>query len=161
MSLAGSHLYAVGEMYHNVVAFDLTDISQPLNPIPNFSVNIYPPDSSFIYQRLVDSAEIYFQTIPNPFYLSNRWELRIQEKQPHVEALPEKQMGGAIAIILLCEDGIVVDGAKHIRTGLDVIRGLQITPDGKYAAVGGQEGGGIEYTRGKEWPGKSRNWSKG
>lgn len=47
--------------------------------------------------------------------------------------MPKKQTGDAIAIILLCEDGIVVDGAKHIRTGLDVIRGLQITPDGKYA----------------------------
>lgn len=27
MSPAGSHLYAIGEMYHNVFAFDLTDIS--------------------------------------------------------------------------------------------------------------------------------------
>ncbi|KAE8543186.1 hypothetical protein D1P53_000673 [Cryptococcus gattii VGV] len=104
-------------MYHNVFVFDLTDISQPLNPIPNFSVNIIPPTVPSSHQCLMNNAEIYFTTLPfrTTFYISNRYEA-----------------------------GIAADSAKHIRTGLDLFRGLQITPDGKYAAVGGQEGGGIE-----------------
>ncbi|WWC98833.1 hypothetical protein V866_005726 [Kwoniella sp. B9012] len=157
ISADGSRLYAIGEMSHNVFAFDLTDRSLPLNPIPNFSVNVIPPTVPASHQTLMDSAEIAFHPIfNNTLYVSNRWELRIQEREPYLDPLPERQPGDAIAIILLGPDGTTVDQLIHLRTELDVIRGLQITPDGKYAAVGGQEGGGIAIyeirgARGEEW----------
>ncbi|WWC60726.1 uncharacterized protein I303_103302 [Kwoniella dejecticola CBS 10117] len=145
LSADGSKLYAIGEMSHEVFAFDLNDDSQPLLPIPKFSVNIIPPTVPTSHQRLMDSSELYFHPkIPTTLYVTNRWELRIQEREPHLNALPEKQTGDAVAVILLAKNGVTVEGVKHIRTGLDVIRGMQITPDGKYAVLGGQEGGGIE-----------------
>ncbi|WVW81128.1 hypothetical protein I302_103119 [Kwoniella bestiolae CBS 10118] len=157
ISADGSHLYAIGEMSHNVFAFDLNDKSLPLDPIPHFSVNIIPPTVPFSHQALMDSAEILLHPIfSGTMYVSNRWELRIQERESHLAALSERQTGDAIAIILLSQGGTEVDRIVHVRTGSDVIRGMQITPDGKYAAVGGQEGGGIEIyeirgPRGEEW----------
>lgn len=106
----------------------------------------------------MDSAEICLHpTIPNVLYASNRLERHIAHHDPHIKDIPgELASGDAVAIILLSDDGKKVDSVKHVRTNVDVIRGMRLSNDGKYVVVAGQEGGGIEIyeisgSAGDEW----------
>ncbi|GKZ24456.1 hypothetical protein AbraCBS73388_011270 [Aspergillus brasiliensis] len=94
----------------------------------------------------MDSAEISLHpSIPNVVYVSNRWERHIAKREPHLQNVPQDlPQGDAIAIILLSDDGRKVKNIKHVRTNLDVIRGMRLSDDGKYVVVAGQEGGGVE-----------------
>lgn len=106
----------------------------------------------------MDSAELCIHPmIPNVLYASNRWERHIAEREPHLENVPETlPEGDAVAIILLSQDGRSVERIKYVRTGLDTIRGMRLSDDGRYVVLVGQEGGGIEIyaisgDRGDEW----------
>lgn len=104
----------------------------------------------------MDAAEIVLSpTHPRTLYASNRWELSVNEKNPELPDLP-KQSGDAVAIVLLNEKGDGVEDVKFVRTGCDQVRGMQVSKDGKYVALAGQEGGGVEIwevkgERGEEW----------
>lgn len=140
-------MYVIGELSHTVVAFDLsTSPAEDIQPIEGFAPSIIPPSVHLDKQENMDSAEICLHPhIPNILYASNRWERHIArgaiDLQNVSETLPP---GDAIAIILLSSDGTKVEQTKFVRTNLDVIRGMRISADGKYIAVVGQEGGGIE-----------------
>jgi 6-phosphogluconolactonase (cycloisomerase 2 family) len=97
----------------------------------------------------MSSAEICLNpTIPNVIYCSNRGQLHLKDTAG--------AKGDAVAIVLLSEDGSKVEEIKHVETGCDALRGMQISKDGKFAAIGGQDGGGVEIyqiggKRGDEW----------
>ena len=97
----------------------------------------------------MSSAEICLNpTIPNVVYCSNRGQLQLKDTAG--------AKGDAVAIVLLSQDGGKVEQIKFVETGCDQIRGMQISKDGKFAAVGGQNGGGVEIyqiggKRGDEW----------
>ncbi|KAK2600062.1 hypothetical protein QQS21_005226 [Conoideocrella luteorostrata] len=140
-------MYVIGELSHNVLAFDLTSSpAKNIQPIDGFSANIIPPGVHPEHQSMMDSAEISIHPkIPNVLYASNRWERHIAEREPHLENVSKDlPRGDTIAIILLSGDGKKVQCIKHVRTHLDTIRGFRLNDDGKYVVVAGQEGGGVE-----------------
>lgn len=152
-------MYVIGELSHAVVAFRLQ--SKPyagILPIDGFAPNVIPPDIHANHQGMMDAAEICLHpTIPNVLYVSNRWARHIARREPQLKDVPkELPSGDDIAIILLSEDGTKIEDTKHIRTGLDVIRGMRLSDDGKYVVAVGQEGGGIAIyeirgMRGDDW----------
>lgn len=149
------HIYLLTEMGHNIQAFRVSD-PLPAKPLPGFGQKIVPPSVPHGYDFKMDSAEIVTNpVIPNVLYASNRWEMHINEQNPDKPKVDEPK-GDAIAIILLSEDGSKLEEMKWVRTGCDTVRGLQISPDGKYAALGGQQDGGVEIylisgERGDDW----------
>ncbi|KAL4939486.1 hypothetical protein BDV06DRAFT_214252 [Aspergillus oleicola] len=150
LSPDASLMYVIGELSHTVLAFDLSDIviaipAQVIQAIEGFAPNIIPPNVHPSHQFMMDSSEICLHaTIPNVLYVSNRWERHISQREPHLKNVPkELPPGDAIAIVLLSDDGRRVEEVKHVRTNVDVIRGMRLSDDGRYV-VRGQEGGGIE-----------------
>ncbi|GKZ52011.1 hypothetical protein AbraIFM66951_009358, partial [Aspergillus brasiliensis] len=140
-------MYVIGELSHTVIAFDVSSApADAIPPIDGFAPNIIPPEVHSDHQAMMDSAEISLHpSIPNVVYVSNRWERHIAKREPHLQNVPQDlPQGDAIAIILLSDDGRKVKNIKHVRTNLDVIRGMRLSDDGKYVVVAGQEGGGVE-----------------
>lgn len=106
----------------------------------------------------MDSAEIVLHpNYPRTLFASNRLELQIFDKQPDLPKLPDyPPKGDAIAIVRLSEDGANVKDIKHVRTECDNVRGMSVSPDGKFIALAGQDGGGVEVwaisgSDGDEW----------
>jgi hypothetical protein len=55
--------------------------------------------------------------------------------------------GDSITIVLLNEDGSGVEDMKWVETGLDWIRGMRVSDDGKWLATAGEYAGGLEIMR--------------
>ncbi|KAK9234663.1 putative isomerase YbhE [Lipomyces kononenkoae] len=152
-------MYVIGELSHTVTAFDLSNRSaEVIQPIDGFAPNILPPTVHADHQFMMDSAELCLHpTIPNVLYASNRWERHIEQREPHLKNVPEELPPGEdVAIILLSGDGKRVETMKHVRTNVDVIRGMRLSDDGRFVVVLGQEGGGVEVyeisgNRGDVW----------
>jgi len=142
MNSEGTILYVIGELSHTVLAFDLKTSAQ----IKAFDPNVISPLIAPNHQSMMDAAELSLHpTIPNVLYVSNRWVRHIAEREPHLTDVPgDSPLGDDVAIILLSPDGRAVEAIKHVQTGLDVIRGMRLSPDGRFAALVGQEGGGLE-----------------
>lgn len=140
-------MYVIGELSHTVVAFDLSVAPvEAMQPIEGFAPNIIPSSVHPDHQFMMDSAEICLHpTIPNVLYVSNRWEKHIKQREPHLKNVPtELPPGDAITIILLSNDGRTVQNISHVRSNVDVIRGMRLSRNGKYIVIVGQEGGGVE-----------------
>lgn len=152
-------LYVVGELSHDVMAFDIPVVAtENIQPIVGFSANIVPPSVDPKHQVSMESGEVCFHpTIPNVLYISNRWERHIAEREPSLKDVPETlQPGDSVAIILLTKEGRSVESVRHVRTHADVIRGMHIDRNGKYAVLLGQENGEAEVyeisgNRGEVW----------
>lgn len=152
-------MYVIGELSHTVIAFDVSAApAESIPPIDGFAPSIIPLEVHPDHQGMMDSAEIGLHpSIPNVIYASNRWERHIAQREPYLRSVPrDLPPGDAIAIILLSEDGRKVNDIKHVRTGVDVIRGMRLSDDGRYVVVVGQEGGGVEVygingERGDKW----------
>lgn len=52
--------------------------------------------------------------------------------------------GDSITVVLLDEDGSSVVDMQWVETGLDWIRGMRISDDGRWLACAGEYGGGLE-----------------
>jgi 6-phosphogluconolactonase (cycloisomerase 2 family) len=140
-------LYVVGELSHDVIAFDLPTVPiENVQPIENFAANIVPPTAHPVLRSMMESGEICFHpTIPNVLYVSNRWERQVaQHEADHNDAHSDAPAGDSVTVILLARDGRSVETIKHVRSNCDVIRGMRISQDGEYAVVVGQESGGVE-----------------
>lgn len=156
--MAEKHLYCLTELSHEVLIFSLSD-SLPAHPKPDFKVSIIPPNVPSTHSKLMDSAEIQLNSaFPNVIYASNRLELHIHDddSQKDLPKLDNPSKGDAVAVILLGEDGTTVESVKHVRTEADGIRAMKVSKDGKYVALAGQQGGGVEIwavggKRGDEW----------
>ena len=142
------HLYVLTELHHNLFVYDLSK-PLPSHPLPDVERNIVPPSVPKESQPEMSSAELCLNpAIKNVLYASNRGQLQLS-KTGGVS-------GDSVAIILLSEDGGKVEDIKHVETGGDGLRGMQISKDGRYAAVAGQNGGGVEIykiggERGDDW----------
>lgn len=148
-------MYVIGELSHVVVAFDLSTFNgSTIEPIEGFAPSVMPPSVDSKHQAIMDSAEICFHPRnSHVLYVSNRWERHIVYEEGCEREPPP---GDSIAIILLSSDRRQVEEVKHIGTGLDVVRGMRFSPDGKYICTVGQEGGGVEIyevkgSRGEAW----------
>lgn len=150
-------MYVLGELSHTILAFDLSaapadtfPAAAPISisPIQSFAPNIIPTTVPPTHQTRMDSAEICLHpTISNVIYASNRWERHIAQLEPQIQdtRIPtELPAGDAIAILLLSDNGRAVVEIRHVRTNLDVIRGMRLSDDGRYVVLAGQEGGGVE-----------------
>jgi 6-phosphogluconolactonase (cycloisomerase 2 family) len=113
--------------------------------MPDFEVSIIPPSVPASHSKLMDSAELCLHPkYPMTLFASNRLELQIFDKQPDLPPLPDyPPSGDAIAIVRLSETGKVKD-IKHVRTECNNVRGMVCSPDGKFVALAGQDGGGVE-----------------
>ncbi|KAK4686675.1 6-phosphogluconolactonase, partial [Tremellales sp. Uapishka_1] len=159
ISKDGGHLYALTELHHSLLIFTLP--SSPTYPLVNdsdFEANIIPPNVPKTHQKYMDSAELVLNpTFPQTLYASNRWELHIKEKNPDLPEIEHASTDGdAVAIVVLSADGQKIESLSHVRTGCDAIRGMSVSPDGKYVALAGQEGGGVEIwkvegEKGQDW----------
>lgn len=144
------HLYVLTELHHNLFIYDLTK-PLPSHPLPDVERNIVPPSVPKESQPEMSSAELCLNpSIKNVLYASNRGQLQLKNSGDG------DVTGDSVAIILLSEDGGKVQSIKHVETGGDGLRGMQISKDGKYAAVAGQNGGGVEIykiggERGDDW----------
>jgi 6-phosphogluconolactonase (cycloisomerase 2 family) len=86
------------------------------------------------------TAEMYLHPRQiRTLYISNRGILRLSTSQS-----TESQKGDSITIVLLSQDGSFVQSIHHLETGLDWPRGMRISDDGRYLAVAGEYGGGVE-----------------
>ena len=155
---SGKHLYCLTELHHTVIAWSLDGSYASSHPLPDFEVSIVPPSVPSSHAKYVDSAELCLHpSYPKTLFASNRLELQIFKKEPNLPPIPNyPPSGDAIAILLLSENGQKVEKVRHVRTGCDNVRGMSVSPDGKYVALAGQDGGGLEIwavlgEKGDEW----------
>lgn len=134
----GKLLYVLGELGHAVTAFDIPS-THDYHPV--FApVGIIPPSVPEGYSGSMDAAEITLHpNDPRTLYVSNRLELDASKANPTLPPIAERQVGDAVAVLRLQEDGKGVESVSFVRTNCDTIRAFQISPDGKYAAVAGQQ----------------------
>lgn len=79
---------------------------------------------------------------PRTLYASNRGQVAPDDG---TDMSPDDSVkGDAIAIITLSTLGDKVENIEIIQTGANFIRGMGVTPDGKYLGVVGQKGDEIE-----------------
>lgn len=140
-------------MGNTVVGWSLADSSKPI-----FEVTMLPPTIPKPHAAYMQAAELaHSPHYPRSLFASNRYELQFFQKDKSLPSIPDyPPTGDAIALLLLAEDGASVVDTKFIRTGCDGIRALSISPDGKYAAVAGQDNATVEIYQitgehGEEW----------
>ncbi|KAK1926862.1 Lactonase, 7-bladed beta-propeller-domain-containing protein [Papiliotrema laurentii] len=146
LSIDGKHLYTLTELGHTVLAWTLDGSAASTHPLPDFEASIAPPSVPPTHSKYIDSAELALHPkYPNTLFASNRLELQIFDKQPDLPKLPDyPPSGDAIAIIRLEGSDRKIKDIKHVRTGCNNVRGMTLSPDGKYVALAGQDGGGVE-----------------
>ena len=167
------HLYVLTELSSEVLIYDVDPssaagaVGYPKHPLPEFKASIIPPNIPSSHSTKMDSAELVIHpSRPRTLFASNRLELHIKENEPDLPALPASATDGikgdAVAIFLLSQDGRKVEDTKHVRTEADSIRGMQISTDGRYVALAGQQKGGVEIwaiegERGEKWTRVAKN----
>ena len=157
------------ELGSTVFIFSLENPSYPAHPLPDVEKSVVPDSVPASHKKFMDAAELAFHpTIPNVLYASNRGELGLKREDAHEEGqkvpdVPgEVPTGDAVAIILLSQDGSSIEHMSHVRTGCDFIRGMRVSPDGKFVALAGQKAGGVEVyaisgQRGDVWKLAAKN----
>ncbi|OXB38344.1 hypothetical protein LQV05_006563 [Cryptococcus neoformans] len=133
------YLYCLTELTNEILVFPLENTSEPIQSLPDFKCSIIPPSVPPAAHHHLNAAELIFNpTIPNVLYASNRLELSLPAE------FATGEPGDAVAVVTLNEEGNELVDLKSIRTGCDGIRGMRASPDGKYVAVAGRYGGGVE-----------------
>lgn len=136
-------------MSNRLLHFSVPASSYPAHPTPTFSESVVPPSvpEDRAYGVLNAAELVAHPFIPNVLYASNRLELNFNKDAKEKGKSPVDTVsteGDAVAIIHLSADGQKVEKKTFVRTGCDQIRAMQISPDGKYIALAGQTGGGVE-----------------
>ncbi|ORX39995.1 Lactonase, 7-bladed beta-propeller-domain-containing protein [Kockovaella imperatae] len=151
VSVDEKHLYVLGELDQTIFSFKIADPSS----LPIFHDNIAPPTVAPKYRKFLGAAELLnHPKYPGTLYASNRLEKHIKESDSSYDG--EEVKGDAIAIVLLDESGTKVGHTSWVRTECDHIRGMMISPDGKFMALAGKDAGGVEIwqvggEKGQEW----------
>lgn len=141
-------------MGHAVSAFPLSAATSSSDGSvkTSWTQTYLPPNVPKEYTTYMDGAEIALHPSYEVVYASNRLELHAAEKNG-LPPLEEVQPGDAVALIKLGKDG--VEETKWVRTGCCCVRGMQVSPDGKYVIVGGQCNKTVEVyaisAEGMEW----------
>ncbi len=158
------------ELSSSIFIYSLENPTYPTHPLPDVQRSILPPSVPSTHAKYMDAAELACHpTIPNVLYASNRYEMHLDEKAEGLLGkvkdllnISDPPKGDGIAIVLLDESGSRIEQIKHVRTECDAVRAMRVSPDGKYVALGGQEGGGVELwsisgERGDEWKLAAKN----
>ena len=92
------------------------------------------------------SAELYIHPIHrSTLYISNRGSRRLNRSNPELGPGTEEGVGEGDSItIILLSGNSEVERMIYLETGLDWIRGMRISDDGRYLACCGEVGGGLE-----------------
>ncbi|TYJ56647.1 hypothetical protein B9479_002577 [Cryptococcus floricola] len=146
------HLYVLTELANTLLTFPLTDPTYPIIPHPDSGISIAPPSVPERYIKYLNAAELLAHPSLPVLYASNRLELDIGKASSG--KFESREKGDAVAIATLSSDG-TLEAVQHVRTGVDNIRAMQLSPDGKFVALAGQNGGGVEVYNvgqdGKTW----------
>jgi len=111
------------------ISFIPTDAT---DPITITTVSVLPPDiPGQVIRGRFRAAELILSLDGQYLYASNR----------DTSATPDPR-GDAITIVHVDFDGSLTI-VKHVFTGLQLLRGLSLSPDGKYLIGGGQAAGGV------------------
>ncbi len=160
---SGKYLYVLTELHSTVFIYTLGNDSYPIKPLPDAELSIVPPSVPASQAKFMDAAELaYHPSIENVLYASNRGELHLKEKTKEAYQNGGPPEGDSIAILLLSSDGSKIESIKYVLTGCDFIRGMSVSPDGKFVAIAGQKAGGVEVysiggARGDEWKLAAKN----
>lgn len=141
--MSGDTLYVLGELDGNVYSTPVPKPSTGGDKMfsPVNAVSYLPPcvEKNSEHAKEMLGAELLVHD--GALLASNRLMLH----------KPIKDRGDAIAVIPLGGKG-EMEAPSWIRTGACCIRGLSVSPDGKYAAVGGQCNNLVEvYATGGKW----------
>ncbi|ODN83216.1 hypothetical protein L202_01401 [Cryptococcus amylolentus CBS 6039] len=158
ISKDGKHLYVLTELANTLLTFPLTDPTYPIIPHPDSGISIAPPSVPEQYIKYLNAAELLAHPSLPVLYASNRLELDIGKASSG--KFESKEKGDAVAIATLSSDG-TLEAVQHVRTGVDNIRAMQLSLDGKFVALAGQNGGGVEVYNvgqdGKTWELMAKN----
>ncbi|WWC61019.1 uncharacterized protein I303_103597 [Kwoniella dejecticola CBS 10117] len=140
----GKHLYVLTELTSDVLVFSLESPTYPIIPKPDFKVNIIPPTVPKDAQQYMNAAELILNPAhPTVLYASNRLEISLEEKSKGKFKTAEAVKGDSIAIIELSKAGDELKNLKSFQTDLNNLRGMTISPDGKYLVTAGRKAGGL------------------
>ncbi|WVQ71745.1 hypothetical protein IAR50_001286 [Cryptococcus sp. DSM 104548] len=148
ISKDGKHLYVLTELANTLLTFPLTDPTYPIIPHPDSGISIAPSSVPERYIKYLNAAELIAHPSHPVLYASNRLELDIGKASDG--RFESKEKGDAVAIATLSSNG-TLDAVQHVRTGVNNIRAMQLSPDGNFVALAGQNGGGVEvYSVGQD-----------
>lgn len=140
-------------MGHTVTAYPASATSTTSTPLSD--TNYLPPSIPRAYTTFMDGAELVLNPTSGELYASNRLELHASKMNPTLAPLSGDAVprGDAVAVYQVGANGVAGEPA-FVRTGACCIRGMALSPDGKYAALAGMCEGGIEVYQVKakgEW----------
>lgn len=148
-------------MGNRLLHFSIPSTSYPAHPTPTFSEFVIPPSvpEEYALASMTAAELVAHPTIPNVLYASNRAELNVNKDAKEKGKPPADSVsaeGDAVAVFVLSSDGQKVESKSFIRTGCNQIRAMQLSADGKFAALAGQNGGGVEIwevqgAKGDKW----------
>lgn len=137
VDIVEKYLYVISELQSQLLIYS-TSTHRLLSRI-----DVTPPNLPPYGKEQLLVAELYIHpTHRRTLYVSNRGALRVRE--PDGSKAHYGIKGDSISIVLLNEQGSGVEETKWVETGLDWIRGMRISDDGKWLACAGEYGGGIE-----------------
>lgn len=147
----GRSIWVLGEMGHGVCAFPIPG-GKSSAVVPGSTAHVLPSSVPDEYKTHMDGAELILHK--GSLYASNRLEREASAMNPQLPKL-EPPRGDTVAVVLI-KDGNIVEEVRQVRTGCDSIRGMQVSPDGKFVAVAGMSNGVVEVyaisgERGEEW----------
>lgn len=149
------HLYVNSELESNLLIYDTSTLALISK------TDLTTPDLPTSIRELLLTAELYSHPIhTETLYVSLRGTQRMDEMgiprgYPDLPSPPSediqntlnKHKGDSIAVVLLSDQASSshVEEVIHVQTGLDWIRGMRVSDDGKYMAAAGEFGaGGLE-----------------
>ena len=139
---AGTRLHVLTELQNTVLAYTLdpNESYSLTHPMPESSALIAPPSLPKSHVLYPNAAELLQHPVhKSTFYASNRLELHIRDEDPSYPNEPPT--GDAVGIVRYGGAKPTVD---WLVTGCDSIRGMMLSPDGKYLGLAGKDGGGVE-----------------
>lgn len=162
------HLYLLTEMSHTIYVFPIGGslsefkATTPIQPLTDMAIDVVPPHIPPKYASVMDAAELCLN--PNPavasttLYASNRYESRLStvmaEHGLEADDCPRPHPDSICVVVFTTNIDIGSGGGGKsspklekviwVETSCDVARAMSVSRDGKFVAVAGQKGGGVE-----------------
>lgn len=144
------HLYVIAELSHRVFTFIIPEpiSATPIQPLDAAGSLIVPPAvPKSLYKKMTAGELVLSPISPRTIYASNRGQCDLI-LEPQVA---DTVKGDSVAIVSLNDAGDKVESVKWLETGVNFIRGMCVSADGKYIGVAGQKDGNLEiYEAGGE-----------
>ncbi len=141
------YLYVLTELNHSIYIFKVPTTSKDSTATSPLNISnptcIVPSSVPASKRPSMTAGELLLSPIsPRTLYASNRGQVEPDDDADMNQS--DKVKGDAIAIITLSSEGDKVENINIIQTGANFIRGMAVTPDGKYLGIVGQKGNEIE-----------------